>query len=277
MADEKVMSFTEHLAELRLRLKRSVYAVLVGVAVAYSFSETLFVLLAQPLVRAWSQAGLGPPRMHFANPIEPFMTYVQVSLIAGLFFASPVVFHELWKFIAPGLYRRERRFAIPFAVTSALFFIGGAAFGYFVAFPVGFGYFLSFANDNLGAMQKLLGGTVTFSVGKPMELSPMLMMGDYFGLVWRLLLAFGLVFELPLVISFLAIAGLVNHRTLWRFNRYFIILAFVIGAILTPPDVVSQIMMSVPLVVLYNLSIVVAWIADRRRARRAAQAERDEK
>jgi sec-independent protein translocase protein TatC len=207
--------------------------------------------------------------MHFASPIEPFLTYVQVALIGGLFLASPVIFHELWKFIAPGLYRRERRYAIPFAIGSALFFIGGASFGYFVAFPLGFRFFLGFANDNLGAMQRIFGGSVEFSVGQPVELSPMLMMGDYFGLVWRLLLAFGLVFELPLVISFLAIAGLVSHQRLWRFNRYFIILSFLLGAALTPPDVISQILMAGPLIVLYNASILIAWLINRRRAKRS--------
>ncbi len=271
------MSFTEHLSELRSRLKYSALAVLVGVIVAYFFADVLFIIIARPLIRAWQDAGLGPPKLHFANPIEPFFTYLKVALMAGIFAASPVVFYQLWSFIAPGLYRREKRYAIPFAVCSGMFFIGGACFGYFVVFPYGFAFFLSFANDNMGAMKELLGGAMKFSTDSPFELSPMLMMGEYFGLVWRLLFAFGLVFELPLVIVFLAMAGLVKVRALWRFNRYFIILAFTLSAMLTPPDVITQLMMSGPLIVLYHLSIVFSWFVERRRERRLRrQAAADE-
>jgi sec-independent protein translocase protein TatC len=271
MADEKVMSFTGHLAELRQRLLYSIYAVLAGVLVAYFFADIIFVLLAQPLIRAWTEAGLGPPRLHFANPIEPFFTYLKVALISGLFIASPVVFYQLWKFVAPGLYRNEKRYAVPFAIFSAAFFIGGACFGYFMVFPYGFRFFLGFAQENMGQMKTLFGHQVQFGVDNPFELSPMLMMGEYFGLVWRLLLAFGLVFELPLVITFLAMAGLVNPRALWRFNRYFVVLAAFVSAMLTPPDVITQLMMAGPLVVLYNISILLSWIFHRRRLKRQAQ------
>jgi sec-independent protein translocase protein TatC len=269
MADEeKVMSFIEHLAELRTRLVRAALGVVVCALVAYLFAETLFVWLAQPLIQAWQEAGLGPPRLHFANPIEPFFTYLKIALVVGLFAASPIVFYQLWRFVAPGLYRHEKKYALPFAALSGLCFLGGACFGYFIVFPVGFRFFLGFANDNMGSMQRLLGRSLRVSAGQPFELTPTLMMGEYFGLVWRLLLAFGLVFELPLVVVFLAMAGLVNHRSLWRFNRYFIVVAFVLGAMLTPPDVITQAMMSAPLVVLYNLSILFAWIFERRRQRR---------
>lgn len=268
--DEKVMSFTGHLAELRTRLKYCVMALAVTVIVAYVFSDVLFVLLAQPLVRAWTEAGLGPPRLHFANPIEPFFTYLKLALIAGLFAASPVVFYQIWRFVAPGLYKRERMFALPFAVASAFCFIGGAAFGYFAVFPIGFKFFLGFAQDNMGAMQQVIGGAVKFSVETPFELTPTLMMGEYFGLVWRMLLAFGLIFELPVVVTFLSVAGLVNHKALWRFNRYFTILAFVVSAMLTPPDVITQVLMALPLLVLYNASILLAWLFHRRRTSRLA-------
>ncbi|MCA9666852.1 MAG: twin-arginine translocase subunit TatC [Myxococcales bacterium] len=270
MSQEKVMTFTEHLRELRTRLKYCVIALILATLVAYLFSDILFVLLAQPLVRAWADAGLGPPKMHFANPIEPFFTYLKISLVGGIFAASPVVFYQLWKFVAPGLYENEKKYAIPFAAVSAIMFIGGAAFGYFIVFPYGFQFFLSFAKDNMGSMQKLLGGLVNVSVGKPFELRPTLMMGEYFGLVWRLLLAFGVVFELPLVIVFLSMVGLVNHKMLWRFNRYFIVIAFIISALLTPPDVLTQLMMSGPLIVLYNLSILLAWFFHKRREQRLA-------
>lgn len=265
---DKLMTFGEHLEELRKRLKHAAYAVIVCTLVAYAFSEFLFAVLAQPLIKAWGEAGLGQPQLHFANPIEPFFTFLKISLVAGVFIASPIVFYQIWSFVAPGLYRHEKRYALPFAVASALFFLGGAAFGYFLVFPYGFQFFLGFAKSNMGRMEQLLGQKVGISLVHTFKLTPTLMMGEYFGLVWRLLLAFGLIFELPLVVFFLSLAGLVNPGALWRFNRYFIILSFVVGAVLTPPDVITQIFMAAPLLVLYNLSILFSFIFTRQRKRR---------
>ncbi len=271
---DKLMSFSEHLEELRSRLKYCAYALVVAMFVAYYFAEILFVLLAQPLISAWAEAGLGTPRLNFASPVEPFFTYMKIALIAGAFAASPVIFYQLWAFVAPGLYKTEKRYVLPFVTVSAALFIGGATFGYFLVFPVAFRFLLGFAKTNLGAMEKLFGGAVKFSVQKPLDLTPVLMMGEYFSFVWKLLLAFGLVFELPVLISFFALVGIVDHKKLWRFNRYFVIIAFVVGAILTPgPDVISQILMSLPLIILYNLSIGLAYLISRRRLRRQAEAE----
>ena len=230
---EQLMTFTEHLEELRTRLKYAAYALLLCVVVAYIFSDLLFVWLAQPLIKAWGDAGLGTPKIHFANPIEPFFTYIKVSFIAGIFMTSPVIFYNLWKFVAPGLYKNEKKFVIPFTVASAICFAGGAAFGYFMVFPHGFAFFLGFAQDNMGSMQSLLGGAISGNAGEAFQLTPTLMMGEYFSLVWRMLLAFGVIFELPLVVLFLSLIGVVDYRALWRFNRYFIILSFVVGAVLT--------------------------------------------
>ncbi|MCC6746845.1 MAG: twin-arginine translocase subunit TatC [Deltaproteobacteria bacterium] len=273
MSDDAVMSFSQHLEELRKRLKYSAIWLVIWAGVGYALSDFLFVILAQPLIRAWTDAGLGPPKMHFSNPIEPFFTYMKLALIFGVFAASPFIFYQLWKFIAPGLYRKEKRYAVPFAAASGLLFIGGACFGYFVLFPYAFRFFLGFARKNVGRMEELLGGTLKVSMKHTFELTPTLMMGEYFSLTWKLLLASGVVFELPLVIAFLSLAGLVSARALWRFNRYFIVIAFVIGAVLTPgPDVISQVLLSVPLVVLYNLSILFALVTERRRARRTEDA-----
>lgn len=262
---EQVMSFTEHLEELRKRLKLAVYAVFACMVVAYIFSDFLFALMSQPLIRAWHEAGLGRPELHFANPIEPFFTFLKLSLVVGLFAASPIVFYQLWRFVAPGLYAKEKRYALPFALASGLFFTGGAAFGYFLVFPYGFEFFLSYARSNMGVMQDLAGQAVQVSVEHTFKLSPTLMIGEVFGLTTRLLLAFGIVFELPLLVFFLAMAGLVTYRTLWRFNRYFVVLSFVLGAMLTPPDVITQLFMATPLLILYNLSILLSWIFFRRR------------
>lgn len=271
---DKLMTFGEHLAELRTRLKYCLYAVFAGVLICYTLSDLLFVVLAQPLVRAWADAGLGTPKLHFANPIEPFFTYMKIALMAGIFVASPVVFYQLWKFVAPGLYKNEKRYVIPFVCVSALLFIGGACFGYFVVFPLAFRFFLGFAQENMGSMQKLLGGAVKISVTQKFDLTPVLMMGEYFSLVWKLLLAFGLVFELPVVILALVVVGVVDHRKLWRFNRYFVVIAFIVGGVLTPgPDVLSQILMSVPLLVLYNLSTLFAFFLSRSKKRRQPAAE----
>lgn len=148
----------------------------------------------------------------------------------------------------------------PFISASAILFIGGACFGYFIVFPIAFRYFLGFAKKNMGSLQHLFGGKINFSIGKPFELRPNLMMGEYISLIWKLLIAFGLVFELPVILLTLTLLRVVTYQMLWRFNRYFIILAFVIGAILTPgPDILSQVFMSVPLIVLYNISIILAY------------------
>jgi len=261
---DKVMTFTEHIEELRGRLRAALIAIVVASLVCYAFSELVFAVLAQPLIDAWRQAGLGKPQLHFASPIEPFFTYIKLAMVAGIFLASPVVFYQLWAFVSPGLTRAEKKYVLPFAFFSTICFIGGACFGYFVVFPFGFQFFLGFAQENVGSMQHILGHTVSVSVGHPFQLTATLMMGDYFGLVWRLLLAFGLIFELPLLICFLAMVGLVTHRTLWKWNPYFIVLAFLVSAFLTPPDVVTQVLMAGPLIVLYNLSILVAWFFSRK-------------
>ena len=256
---EHLMTFTEHLQELRKRLKYCMYSIVVCALLCYAVRKELFVILVQPLIRAWTEAGLGEPKLHFQNPIEPFFTYLKISLIAGLFLSAPVIFYQIWQFVAPGLYKKEKRYVIPFTVASAIFFLGGASFGYFMVFPYAFQFFFTVAEQNLATMQSLPG----------FDLQATLMMGEILSLIWRLLLAFGIIFELPLVIFFLSLAGIVDYRQLWRFNRYFIILSFVIGAALTPPDVITQLFMAGPLLVLYNLSILLSYLFTRKRVQEA--------
>ncbi|MSP14999.1 MAG: twin-arginine translocase subunit TatC [Myxococcales bacterium] len=271
--EDHQLPFVEHLRELRKRLRTAVIALLVATGIAFAFSETLYVLLARPLITAWRDAGLGMPKLHFGSLTEPFWVYFKVSMYAGVFLAAPVLFHQLWSFIAPGLYERERRVAIPFALCSALFFIGGALFCYTFVLPPTFDFFLSYSSANIGRLQDSF-GFIDTQVGAPLQVEPTLFMSQYLDLTVKMLLAFGLVFELPLLIFFLSFVGLVTHRGLWRFNKYAVILAFVVGAVLTPgPDVVSQLMMALPIIVLYNLSIIVAWVVTRRRARAARKAD----
>ena len=170
---------------------------------------------------------------------EAFFTYLKVSLLAGILLAVPVIMYEFWMFVAPGLYKNERRMLIPIALISSVFFVGGALFGYFIVFPYGFKFLLGFATETL---------------------RPLPSMKEYLSFATKLLLAFGFVFELPLVLTFLARLGLVSVSFLKRNRKYALLLFFAGSAILTPPDVVTQIMMSVPLMILYEISIVGARI-----------------
>lgn len=264
--DEKRLPFVEHLRELRAVLRNSAIALVVSTAICFWFAKPIFAILARPLIAAWKEAGLGEAQLNFASLTEPFWVFFEVALYAGIFLASPIIFHQIWSFVAPGLYEKERRIAIPFAIFSGLFFIGGAVFCYFFVFPAAFEFLLSYASSNLSSMSDLLGGIVEVNVADPLAVKPVLMMKNYLDLLIKMLLAFGLVFELPLLVFFLSYAGIVTHRSLWRFNKYAVILSFVVGAILTPgPDVVSQLLMAAPMIVLYNLSIIVALVVTRRR------------
>jgi sec-independent protein translocase protein TatC len=269
--DERRLPFLEHLAELRLRLRNAVLALLVGCLIAFWFSETLFALLARPLNQAWHEVLPNQTaQLRFGSLVEPFWVYFELSIYAGLFVASPVIFHQLWKFIAPGLYDKERRVALPFAVFSGLMFIGGGLFCYFFVFPAMFRFFLSYSTANLGQLKgvfSFVGGDVTSG---QLAVEPALFMQQYLDLTTKMLLGFGIIFELPLLIFFLSYAGLVTHRKLWKFNKYWIILSFVIGGVLTPgPDVLSQFMMATPLLVLYEISILVSYLVTRRKERAA--------
>jgi sec-independent protein translocase protein TatC len=273
--DDTRMPFLEHLRELRDRLRNAIIALLVGTVVAFLFKQELFVRLARPLVAAWERRlaanpDLGQATFNFGDLIEPFWTYFSISIWAGIFIASPFMFHQLWKFVAPGLYSHERRMALPFALFSGLFFIGGAAFCYFLVLPVAFNFFLGYADSNLASMHSSLG--LQYDLGQNIALRPTLFMQDYLDLTKKFLLGFGVIFELPLLIFFLSWIGLVTHRSLWRFNRWAIVLSFVIGAILTPgPDIASQLLMAIPMAALYNLSILVAFVVTRRREKKQRQ------
>jgi sec-independent protein translocase protein TatC len=269
--DDRRLPFLEHLGELRLRLRNALIALLVACVFTFWTSETLFALLARPLNHAWTEILPNQTaQLRFGSLIEPFWVYFELSIYAGIFLSSPVIFHQLWKFIAPGLYDKEKRVALPFAACSGLMFVGGGLFCYFFVFPAMFRFFLSYANTNIGQLRGafgFIGGSVTSGA---LAVEPSLFMQQYLDLTTKMLLGFGIIFELPLLIFFLAYAGIVTHRKLWSFNKYWIILSFIIGGVLTPgPDVLSQFMMATPLVVLYEASILIAYIVTRRRERDA--------
>jgi sec-independent protein translocase protein TatC len=175
---------------------------------------------------------------------------MSIGLWAGIFVASPLIFYQLWKFIAPGLYKRERKVGVTFAVLSAVFFVSGALFCFSFALPALYGYMLHYNSADLQSLPNIQ---------------------DYLDLTRDSMLAFGAIFEMPLLIYFLAMIGMVTHRSLWKFSRWFVVLAFIIGAVLTPgPDVMSQITMAVPMIALYNISILFAWRVTMKRERAEA-------
>ncbi|RLB78540.1 MAG: twin-arginine translocase subunit TatC [Deltaproteobacteria bacterium] len=233
MVEDEKQPFMSHLEELRKRLMACAIAVGVGFVAAYFFKERLFELLVMPLKRVLPEGD----KLIFTNLPEMFFTYLKVSFVAGLLAAMPFIFYEIWMFVAPGLYQKEKKFLIPFVISSSILFVGGALFGYFVVFPFGFKFFMSFANEYI---------------------KPLPSVKQYFSFSTKLLLAFGLVFELPVASFFLAKMGLITSDFLKKQRKFAVLLIFVAAAILTPPDVITQIMMAGPLLALYEVSIWVA-------------------
>jgi sec-independent protein translocase protein TatC len=245
------MTFTEHLNELRVRLVRCIIAAFVGLLACYAFAEQLFMMLMQPLLTLLEPSG---GSLIYTGLPEAFFTHLKVAAIAGLFVASPYIFYQLWMFIAPGLYEGERKYMIPIALFSAICFVTGALFGYYVVFPFGFQFFLGYASD---------------------VIKPMPSVKEYFSFSTSMLFAFGFIFELPLFMFFLSVLGLVKHATLRKFRKFAILGSFVVSAVLTPPDVVSQTLMAGPLCLLYEVGIWVAYVVERKKKPKESTAEED--
>jgi sec-independent protein translocase protein TatC len=240
MPENEKLPFTAHLDELRKRLIACFIAVGVGFAASYGFKEYLFQILVRPLMQVMETGDT----LIFTGLPEAFFTYLKVSLLSGLMLASPVIIYEFWMFVTPGLYDKERRILLPIIILSTFFFVGGALFGYFIVFPWGFKFFLGFATETI---------------------RPLPSMKEYLGFSAKLLLAFGFVFELPLVLTFLARIGVVSVEFLKKNRKYALLLFFAGAAILTPPDVVTQVMMALPLMLLYEISILGARIFGRKK------------
>jgi len=233
MIEDEKLPFTSHLEELRKRLITVFIAIGVGFVVSFGFKERLFTILVQPLIKIMKE---GETLIYTGLP-EAFFTYLKVAFLTGLMVASPIILYQFWMFVAPGLYKKERRMMMPIVLLSSFFFIGGALFGYFVVFPFGFKFFMGFATETI---------------------RPLPSMKEYFGFSAKLLLAFGLVFELPLVLTFMAKLGIVSVDFLKKNRKYALLLFFAGAAILTPPDVITQVLMALPLMVLYEVSIIGA-------------------
>lgn len=247
-ADDQ-MPFTAHLAELRNRLVKCTLAVGVAFFACLAFVDDIFAILAAPL-RRLPIRGL----MLIGTAVtEAFFTKMKIAFIAAVIVASPVLLWQAWQFIAPGLYEHEKRYSRSFVCVGSLFFIGGAAFCYGIVIQNSLAFLLS-----------------RYEV---INIQPMLQIGDYLSLVSRIMLAFGVMFELPVLTFFLARVGLIDHRFLIRHSRYAIIAIALLAAILTPPDLISQVLLMVPLSLLYLLSIAVAYAARFRMNRREKNAE----
>lgn len=230
---EKPMSLLDHLNEMRWRLVRCLIAAAVGFCVCWAFVEPIFAVLVKPLLAVLPDGGNA---MYSTMP-EAFFIRMFVACIAGVFLASPVIFYQIWAFISPGLYEEEKLFIVPVAIISAVFFVGGALFCYNIVFPFAFQFFMSYNTEQIRVMPRI---------------------SDYVDFVLKLLIAFGLIFEMPLFAFFLSRMGVLTAAMMRRARRYAILGIFIVAAILTPPDVLSQLLMAVPMLVLYEISVVVA-------------------
>ena len=235
------MSFLEHLDELRRRLVHSVSALVVGCIIAFIFVDRIQSFIMLPL---WNLMPEGTKFMYTAGP-EAFMLMIKIGALAGLFVALPYIILQLWLFIAPGLYSHEKRFAIPFVLLGTIFFLSGAAFSHWVAFPFTWQFFLGFQTEYL-------------------EFRPQI--GLIFSLWVKMLLAFGLIFQMPTIVFFLARMGMVTAGFLIRHTKYAVLIIFILGAVLSPGgDIPSQVLMAGPMLVLYALSIGIAWVFQKRK------------
>lgn len=227
------MRLMDHLTELRRRLVRCCIAVCIGFAVCWAVVDPIFDLLIHPLLSVLPQ---GTHAQYTTLP-EAFFTRMYIAFVAGVFLASPAIFYQIWAFVAPGLYDEEKRHILPVAVLSAIFFVAGGAFCYFIVFPFAFSFFVSFSTPEIVVTPKV---------------------SDYLSFVLKLLIAFGLIFEMPIFTLFLARMGILTAAIMRRGRRYAVVGIFILAAILTPPDVVSQLLMACPMLLLYEASIWVA-------------------
>ena len=235
--DDVQLSLRDHLMELRKRLKWALIWLMLGFGASYYFSQQIFHFMMQPVFEALPE---GERALHFASSVEPFIIYLKVGLYSGLFVASPFIFWQIWLFVAPGLYRRERRKIVPFVVAATLFFLGGAVFCYVVILPPTFDFLIKNTGPNI---------------------TPVLMMDQQLGLVMLLVLAFGIIFELPMVLTLLAMMGVVDYKFLSKYRRHAIIVNVIIAAFVTPTgDPFNLALMALPMMVCYELGVLGARI-----------------
>ena len=241
------MPLLAHLQELRKRIIFSVLGVLVGFLSCWSFADRIFGLMQQPIVQALRHHGIGGGLVYL-NPTEPFNLYLEVGLVAGLFAASPFVFYQVWLFIAPALYREEKRYVLPFLLSTVGLFIAGGFFGYKMVYPA----------------------SLNFLIGYGQRFQPMITIGEYTKLFVTIILGLGLIFEMPILVLFLALMRVMTARWMWRNLRYSILVIFVVAAVITPTaDILNMCLFAAPMIALYAISMGVAWLVNSTRERGA--------
>lgn len=233
------MTMFEHLKELRKRLVRAVLGVLVGFLIVYHFAEDLFSWLVKPLCHAIQGSQECP--IVYTGVAEPFMVYLKVGLVGGIFVSAPWMFYQIWKFISPGLHYHEKKYVVPFVAVASIMFVGGALLGYFFIFPLAFEFFLQVATP---------------------EIHPMLSMSDYFGFASGLLLAFGILFEIPVFVVLLNLIGVLKAKTLWKTWRPATAGIFILAAILTPADPYTMLLLGCPLAAAYILALCLCSVLE---------------
>src|SRR3954454_21897175 len=243
------MSFLEHLEELRTRIFHSLAALAVGMGICWWFHQTLFAYMQKPIMDVLRQNGL-PQKLVYLTPAEPFNLYLKVSALAGLFLTSPYVLYQVWLFISPGLYRKEKKYAIPFMISTIFLFSAGGYFAYRIVYPAALDFLVRFGR----------------------QFTPMITIHEYTDLFLTVTLGLGLVFEMPILVFFLALMGVISAGWMWRNIRYAVLGIFIVAGALAPtPDVSSMIIFASPMLVLYGISIGIAWFVHptQRRAREA--------
>jgi sec-independent protein translocase protein TatC len=242
------MGFLDHLEELRRRILYSIVAVAVGFFACWGYAEKIYEIMQRPIMDALHHNGLSE-KLVYLNPTEPFNLYIKVGAMAGLFVASPFVLYQIWLFISPGLYRHEKRYVMPFMFSTVGLFLAGGYFGYKLVYPQALEFLISY--------------------GK--QFQPMITIGEYTDLFLTIIIGMGVIFEMPILVFFLALMGIVNAGWMWRNLRYSILVIFIIAAIVTPTtDILNMCIFAAPMVALYILSITIAWLVHPKQRKKRA-------
>jgi sec-independent protein translocase protein TatC len=261
--DDTTAPLIEHLAELRTRLIRSILAFVVAMVAAYTVAGPIFNFLASPLARIMLENGQEPDLI-FTGLQQGFMTQVRISMFGGFILAFPVIGYQMWRFVAPGLYRQEKHAFLPFLIASPVLFLIGGAFAYYIVLPIAFEFFLSFQQFGLEAFGTLVEEPPT-AVSEEIEIQYLGTINEYLGLTMKFIIAFGLCFQLPVLLTLMGKAELVSSQGLGAVRKYAVVVILIVAAFATPPDVISQLVLFAAVYPLYEVSILLVRMVERKR------------